>query len=231
MRLLLLPGMDGTGDLFASFLRFLPPDVEPQVVAYSRERPLGYEQLAREIPIPSVPFAILAESFSGPLGIRIAARHPGLTRGLVLVATFIRSPSPALVRLAALLAPLIFRRPPPAFALRWMLAGSDASDSEVAEVRAVLESLPARILASRLRAIAGTDVSTDFAAVAAPILYVLGTRDRLVPSTVPKQLQAIRPDIELCSLDASHLVLQRKPAEAAAAISKFLVSKARLPGS
>src|SRR5204862_549791 len=85
----------GTGELFASFRKFLCADLQPQVVSYPRERPLGYEELLEEIPVPATPFAIVAESFSGPLGIRLAARHSDLARAVVLVASFVRSPAAA----------------------------------------------------------------------------------------------------------------------------------------
>ncbi len=229
MRTLLLPGMDGTGELFASCVRFLAADLQPQIVAYSRERPLGYEELLQEVPIPAAPFAILAESFSGPLGIRIAARHPDRVRAVVLVSTFVRCPAPFLARLATLLAPLMLRRPPPASVLRWALMGNDAIPSEIAEVQAVLRSVPAKTLARRLRAIVEIDVSKEFAAIEAPVLYVAGTRDRLVGPTVAEQLRGLRSDLEVCHLDAPHLVLQRRPAEAAAAISRYLLANSRFP--
>lgn len=45
LRLILLPGLDGSGVLFAPLLRHLPPDVEPVVVRYPPDRALGYEEL------------------------------------------------------------------------------------------------------------------------------------------------------------------------------------------
>jgi hypothetical protein len=34
MQLILLPGLDGTGNLFRQFIHALPPDLETQVVCY-----------------------------------------------------------------------------------------------------------------------------------------------------------------------------------------------------
>jgi len=222
MKVLLLPGMDGTGELFGPLLQHLAPELEPEVVSYPRERPLGYEELLSEIPVPAAPFAVVAESFSGPLAVRIAARHPELTRALVLVATFARCPAPVLARLAILIAPLVFRGPPPASLLRWALLGRDATGSEVLAVQEVLRSVPSRTLDRRLRAIVEVDVSRELGEVRAPTLYIAGTRDRLVGAKASRQLRALRPDVEVCRLDSPHFVLQRKPAEAAAAISRHL---------
>ena len=43
--LVLLPGLDGTGELFAPFLQSLGAALPAQVVAYPRDQALGYAQL------------------------------------------------------------------------------------------------------------------------------------------------------------------------------------------
>jgi len=62
--------MDGTGRLFASLERHLAPELITRVVAFRPDQPRGYDELLAEIPIPAGPFAIVAESFSGPLRVR-----------------------------------------------------------------------------------------------------------------------------------------------------------------
>ena len=61
MRFLLLPGMDGTGDLFEPFLSVLPAGVEATVISYPRDRKLSYEQLEESVweKLPSEPFVIV----------------------------------------------------------------------------------------------------------------------------------------------------------------------------
>jgi thioesterase domain-containing protein len=75
--LVLLPGMDGTGELFAPFLAALGPDQAVVVVRYPTDRELGYaelEQVARAALPVDQPFILLGESFSGPVAIcRLAA--------------------------------------------------------------------------------------------------------------------------------------------------------------
>lgn len=186
--------------------------------------------LIQEIPVPQGPFAIVAESFSGPLGIRLATQHRERVRALVLVATFVRNPSPLLFTLGTLLAPVLFRRPPPAFAIRWALLGKDAPASEIAELRVVLRTVPREVLARRFHEMAHVDVSDEFRALEVPVLYLAGLRDRLVGPAAVAELRALRPEMDVCFLDAPHLVLQRKPADAAAAISRFLLTKTGVAG-
>jgi len=81
------------------------------------------------------------------------------------------------------------------------------------------------VLARRLREIVEVDVSGEFAALRAPILFVAGTRDRLVSPGVVAGLRGLRRDMDVCFMSAPHFVLQRKPVEAAAAISQWLLAK------
>jgi hypothetical protein len=82
--------MDGTGKFFESFLRALPSHLVPRVVSYPTNEALGYRALEPfvETSFPKDgPFAILAESFSGPLPLRLAASAPAGFVGVILVAS------------------------------------------------------------------------------------------------------------------------------------------------
>ncbi len=93
--LVLLPGLDGTGKLFAEFLKALDSSIGTLVVTYPKDVPMNYDQLEALVTaaLPTDrPFVLLGESFSGPLAIRIAARRPEFLVGLVLCVTFARNP-------------------------------------------------------------------------------------------------------------------------------------------
>jgi hypothetical protein len=64
MDTLLLPGMDGTGTLFGSFVRHLDPGLNPRIISFPVDTPLSYEELLQRIEVPVGPFAIVAESQS-----------------------------------------------------------------------------------------------------------------------------------------------------------------------
>jgi pimeloyl-[acyl-carrier protein] methyl ester esterase len=222
--ILLLPGLDGTGRLFARIEPLLAPTLDPHVVSYPTDRPLGYRELLEWMDVPVGPFAIIAESFSGPLGVLLASRYASRVRALVLVATFVRSPRPLLARLGASLGPTLFRWRPPDIALRWALLGMDGGDTDVRDARAATASVTPSVLAHRLREVSRVDVSSEFASIAAPMLYLAGTRDRLVGRSVRRELGTLRPDMQTCVLDAPHLVLQSNPGTAATVINEFLLT-------
>ena len=62
---------------------------------------LGYDELLAEPHVPDGPFCIIAESFSGPLAVLLTRKYAMQVRGMVLAASFVRSPSPLFVRFAA----------------------------------------------------------------------------------------------------------------------------------
>lgn len=226
METLLLPGMDGTGRLFASFERHLAPDLCPRVIVFPPDQPRSYDELLGEIAVPRGRFAIVAESFSGPLGIRLATKYPVRLRALVLVASFVRNPSTVAGWMLAQFGRPLFRMRLPDLALRLGLLGMDAVDDNVTELHAVLASVEPAVLAERWREIISVDVSHEFSTGTLPIMYLAGGRDRLVGTRVMAQMKCLRPDMETHVLDAPHLVLQRRPAEAARLISDFILSHA-----
>ena len=76
MKLVLLPGLDGTGLLFDPLLRILPSHFSSIVISYPPDEPLGYAELVPYVKsrIPAnEDFVIVAESFSGPLAVEIAS--------------------------------------------------------------------------------------------------------------------------------------------------------------
>ena len=169
------------------------------------------------------PFAIVAESFSGPVAIRLAARKPLGLKSLVLVSTFIR-PSFRLIPAWArgIIGSYIFRLATPAWLIRHFGLGSDASEELICEVRTALKDIKPHVLACRAREALSADFESDFLRVAAPMFYLTGTKDRLLVPGIAFALQKLRPDLEVASLDAPHFLLQRRPAEAANLMVQFL---------
>jgi pimeloyl-ACP methyl ester carboxylesterase len=138
--LVLLHGMDGTGALFAAFRHALGPGVRTIVVSYPPDEDLGYaglEAVARLQLPQDEPFTLLAESFSGPIAISIAASRPAGLRGLILVCSFGRSPRPLLAPLRPLVRFLPIRSVPTGL-LAWRTLGRFATPALRLDLAAVL---------------------------------------------------------------------------------------------
>jgi pimeloyl-ACP methyl ester carboxylesterase len=224
LKLVLLPGMDGTGVLFRPLVDALPPELEPIVVAYPSDEPLSYAELLplvrRSLP-PSGEFVVLGESFSGPLALVVAAGHPPGLAGVVLAGSFVVNPIRALPAWAgALSRPWLFRLVPTTLR-RWNSLGIRVRP----ELRALFAEAQApvrpAVWALRGREILAVDARSALSGCPVPVLYLAGRRDRIVRAHNLELIRRLRPDTQEVALDAPHLLLQTAPAAAAAAISAF----------
>ncbi|MBS1821484.1 MAG: alpha/beta hydrolase [Acidobacteria bacterium] len=226
LTLLLLPGMDGTGALFDDFVKLLPGWIEPVVVGYPRDRQLSYDQLSPivESVVPSdVPFVILAESFSTPLAVRLAAKAPERLQALVLCAGFVSPPRRGLLSyFARVFAPLLFTFGLPESVCRQFLVGNSASQALVDAVRTTVSGVSNGVLAHRLRSVLSCKAECELRSVSVPLLYVAGVEDRLVTESSFHEIKHGKPDALIASINAPHLLLQAKPREAIDALVPFL---------
>jgi pimeloyl-[acyl-carrier protein] methyl ester esterase len=226
--LLLLPGIDGSGRLFERFLAAGRGGLDLRVLPYPRDRFLGYDELESLVmgALPRGPFALLGESFGGPLALRVAARAPRGLVGVVLAATFHRRPARPLLERALPLAPAFFRLPLPAHAVRLLLAGGDAGDDLVREVQDAVARVPGKVMAARAREAMAVDATEALRRCPAPVLVLSGAEDRLLRGEIPGEVRALRPDADVRLMPTPHLVLQSRPAESMAAIEEFLARAA-----
>jgi pimeloyl-[acyl-carrier protein] methyl ester esterase len=228
LKLVLLPGMDGTGRLFTGFIEALPGSFETITVRYPAEDGISDKDLdgiVRTACQISGPFILLAESYSTPLAIRYAASNPGNLCGLVLCAGFATSPLQGWKRfLGGILAPIIFRFALPNLAAKRWLIGPDARSSLLKMVRATVSSVKPEVLASRLQSVLACDVRAEMGKVAVPILYLQAKQDRLVNARCLEEIRRIKPGVEIAAIDGPHLLLQREPNKAAEAIIAFIRS-------
>lgn len=129
VKIILLPGLDGTGELFGPFLAKIPEHWSALVVSYPRDQLMNYPEcvaFARDrLPVDE-DFVLLGESFSGPVSIALAAQHHPNLRGLVLCNSFARHPWWQVF--GALPWPSIFSRPIPSLIMRHMGALKNNSD-------------------------------------------------------------------------------------------------------
>lgn len=220
MKLLLLPGMDGTGRLFRRFVEVLGPDLAAVVARYDGQTCASQDELSARLPRLDEPHVIVGESFSGPLAVRRAVSDANV-RGVVLVASFVRAPRPFLASLATL-GPVVFRRPPPRSIARHVLLGTGADDALVDEVREAIASVRAEVLTDRLRQLAVVDVRRELEQLACPLLYLRARRDRLVPAKCGAQIVATGARRTLVDVDTGHLVLQTRPVESAVHVEAFV---------
>lgn len=222
--LVLLPGLDGTGELFRPLLAQLPCWIRPIVVSYPRDKTWGYAELlpfaARCLPADS-PLVILGESFSGPLAVMLARRRPAGLQGLILCASFVRKPIRSLPAwLSAAAVGPIFRLWPTLLTIRSYPRREEFRDL-LPLALGVIRSVRPEVVAARVRALFKVDVQDDLRALDLPLLYLQALRDQVVRRHNLEGIRKIRPDIRVASIDTRHFLLQLEPKRAAAEIVSF----------
>jgi pimeloyl-ACP methyl ester carboxylesterase len=221
--LVLLPGMHGTDRLFGPFLAVLPVEQRRRVVSYPTDQSLSYIQLLARVEeelVDESEIVLIAESFGGPLAIIFAAAHPDRVRGVVLCATFALPPFPSWLRWFA--GPAVFRLPIHPATVRLLMAGPNATDSQVEQIRHAVTEPLSEVMAHRARSALTVDCTQRLKDCAMPVLYLAPNQDRLLRPSDLSRILSIRPDVTVHRLDGPHLILQMQPAAAWEAISTFL---------
>jgi pimeloyl-ACP methyl ester carboxylesterase len=224
--LVLLPGMDGTGELFVPFLAALDGQLETLVVDYPRDEPLGYDALeafVRERLPAKESFVLLGESFSGPIAISIAAKPPQNLAALVLCCTFASNPISALAPLSALARFMPIERAPK-FAMSHALVGSDATPALRATLDNAMSSVSARAIRARVATVLSLKNNGKLALIDKPLLYLRARCDRVVPRKSGDEILRACQHAQLVEIDARHFLLQTRAVEAAKAVSNFIDS-------
>jgi hypothetical protein len=130
-RVVLLPGLDGTGQLFAPLIAAAPTGINCAVVDYPHHEAsidVLEQRVRKRLPGPCI---LIAESFSGPIAVRVAS--DARVKALVLCYSFVSGPLlPALRHIAI---PALFKLPRPASMLRLLLLGRHAAE-ELVEIPA-----------------------------------------------------------------------------------------------
>ena len=225
MKLVLLPGMDGTGSLYAPFREALiAAGIELSVVRYPVDQPLGYHDLQRRVGelLPTEePYLLLAESFSGPIGIALAASQPPQLRGLLLCCTFAASPLPLGAKLARCLRFLTVAAIPDAL-LASALFGHYATPTLQLQLRQAVAQITAPVLRRRMQEVLQVDVRAQLAQITVPCWYLQARHDRVVGRHAARLIQGCLPHTHIVSVAAPHCLLQACPDAAVDVVRAFM---------
>jgi pimeloyl-ACP methyl ester carboxylesterase len=231
--LVLLPGLDGTGKLFAEFLKVMDLNISTLVLPYPKDVPMNYDQLETLVTaaLPTDrPFVLLGESFSGPLAIRIAARQPAFLVGLILCVTFASNPYPwarAWVRPLAKLLPL---KSLPRWVRAPLMWGSASPNRAPRQSERAMTGVSASVVRQRIAALLAVDETAALVHISAPTLVLCAARDRVVSKAATLTIMRGIAHAQRVDIDGPHLLLQTCPKECAAAVLAFMRRGLEQPG-
>ena len=112
MKLVMLPGLDGTGLLFENLAQELSRKFEVTIISFEGVSGQSYQQQAAEIAeqLKNDCIFIIAESYSGPIAYALTQLlKPNQIAGIVFLASFISRPSP-IARMAHLIPSVLLKK-------------------------------------------------------------------------------------------------------------------------
>jgi pimeloyl-ACP methyl ester carboxylesterase len=224
----LLPGLGGTGELFAPLVTAIGDSAACHVIAYPPQTRLNYDELTvlvrTQLPARR-PFVLLAESFSGPIGLAIAATPPANLRALILCCTFAKYPF-GLLRMAGSLLPFLPAARPPIRLLAPFLMGHWRTEGLTQALGQALAQVDIQVLRFRVSEALSVDCSEQARTLQIPALYLQAESDRIVSPRAMASMQRLNPAICAVKLNGPHFLLQCNPDGAWAEIRQFLGSLA-----
>lgn len=228
MKLVLLPGMDGTGLLFEPLLPHIH-NIEVLVLPLPNNGAQDYKTLAAYVVerLPKEDFILVAESFSGGIAAHLSQQSLPHLKGIIFVASFLSAPKKALAYLASFL-PIrqLAQLPFSGVVHRFLFLGKEAGTKEIELFKSALDSVTGSALKLRLMVIAQSGYDGFKSGV--PVVYLAATQDRLVPAMKKQEFVQAYTSIAFAEIDGPHFILQANPKDSAAAILKaanLIVSK------
>ena len=223
MKLVLLPGLDGTGLLFQPFIDALPAGIDCIVVSYPASTKLSYQELIEFVvkELPEEDFILLGESFSGYIAYQVSLRQPKHLKSVVFVASFLEVPRPLLLKWSSWLPmSLLLSVPIPNLIFNRFLLGKDASSELVFWVKNVISQVLPEVLSFRLEEVGSLQGCDQLCEI--PAAYLKASGDSLVPERCQEMFEQRCKIFQSFKVYGSHFVLQTNPSGCAEIIKKLV---------
>ncbi|HPD57952.1 MAG TPA: alpha/beta hydrolase [Smithellaceae bacterium] len=223
--LVFMPGMDGTGLSFEPVLPHLPESATITIVRYPADKLLSFDETvecAAEQILAGDPPIVIAESFSGPVAIKMIGSGRVKAKALILCATFAKSPRPIVWRFMRFLRlPMLIKPEMPKRFFKVVIGNDKLIDELKPLWKKVHARVPARVMQHRLKIINEIDVTAWLSKIKIPCCYLQATNDRLVPASCAEKIKKIALFVEIKKISAPHFILQAEPQACLNAIEDF----------
>ena len=211
MKIILLPGLDGTGILFEKLLEEIPSVFDVEVVSYDSIKAVSYSSQAIEIAerFKHEDIFIVGESYSGRVVYELCQILGGHVKGVVFLASFISRPS-AMSRVASIM-PLGLLKPNRLSRFMLYLFGFNMAGGPevVAPVFQSLQKTDKRKLKLRLSNIAHLAKPTE--KIDCPVTYIRPSTDLLVGINSVKYLASMCSNFSRAKVNGGHFIAQSNP--------------------
>lgn len=222
MKIILLPGLDGTGQLFQRLSQHLPAELDIEIVSYDAISAFSYSNQANELAdrFKDGSIFIVAESYSGPVAYKLYQLMGPRVKGILFLASFITKPS--WYSCLAFLFPVSFIKPT-ALNRRLLYQIGFNSLGGFTIVDAVFKSIKCanrQKLKARLKNIAF--LKRPNKKINCPVTYIQPSKDSLINSNCIDHIELLSTQFKRVQISGGHFIAQSNPVECAAEIKNAL---------
>lgn len=209
MKIVLLPGLDGTGELFKPLIEALPSSIKVKIINYDLDKEQSYDELTKYVIslLPQEDFILLAESFSGNIAYNIALTKPTHLKSLILAATFLENPRPLLLRFIP--SSRIFNLPIPSLLIKIFFLGFSAKNETIDLFKRSIKKVSPNVIFHRLKEI--RQLKTIGKKLDIRTTYIQASNDKLVPRKSLDNWQKVCSSLNVFKVSGEHLILQANP--------------------
>jgi len=213
--------MDGTGNLFSPLLQALS-EFDLEVISLPESGSQDYASLTMYVKekLPDCDFILVAESFSGPIGARLAKEGIKNMKGIIFIATFLSAPNKFLIAMARVLPlKLLTSLPLAKLFYKALFLGSGASNELTRMFQYTIQSLSPELIKARLNSMHSLEF--ELGSIEYPAGYIQAASDRLVPPEKAIEFSRCFKNLIVRTIDGPHFILQAKPVQCAVVITEL----------
>ena len=211
MKIVILPGLDGTGKMLSAFVEKLETSHSTKVMRYPTNEALSYSELTdfvlNQLPTDE-PYIIIAESFSGPVAVKLAMQTSNRLKGIIFAASFLKNPTFIPKQFGALSKALPLKSSIALKLARPFTFGKWTSKSLQLLLINALKGVSHSVLAHRLKQVMAADELSAFSRLTLPMLYLRPTADNLVSKSNALEMRAQNKYLAIKDVEGPHFILQ-----------------------
>ena len=214
MKVVILPGLDGTGKMLSVFVDKFETKHSVKVINYPTDETLSYSELTKLVlsQLPTgEPYIVIAESFSGPIAVKLATEASNHLKGIIFAASFLKNPTFIPIKFGTLSKALPLKSSILLNLVRPLTFGKWASKSLQMLLVNAIKEVSHTVLAHRLKEVIATDELSTFSRLTLPMLYLRPTADRLVSKSASLEMKAQNNKLTIKDVEGSHFILQTNP--------------------
>jgi len=220
MKIILLPGVDGTGILFEPFLQTFKTDIPIEVIPLTEDsdQSILHQVSLIEDAVADEPVIFIVESYSGLLAYELAKRNKINIKQIFFFGCFLQTPS--LIGKIGPFLPVHLLKVIPDKLLSHFLFNQWSSPELIALFHKALESVNFSNLKKRIKII--SSYQKPIQPIDIPSIYVQASMDKLVDADNIELFKELCHNLQIEVVEATHLLLQTQPQAMCQLIHKYL---------